>query len=72
MTIKKRSPRRKPEIDISGPAGNAFVILGHAKNLAKQLGKDWPSIQMRMTAGSYEQLISVFDKEFGDHVDLVR
>lgn len=62
----------KREIELSGPEGNAFYLLGIARQYAKQLNKDWKTIQQRMTAGDYENLITVFDEEFGDYVDLIR
>lgn len=68
----KKSSTHKPEIDISGPDGNAFVLLGCAKKYAMQLGFDHKKIQDEMTSGDYENLIKVFDSYFGDYVDLVR
>jgi len=68
----------KRMIDLRGPDGNAFVLLGIAKGLCKQLEnnwlrvKNWEEIQKEMTSGDYEHLISVFDKYFGEYVDLYR
>ena len=59
-------------IDLTGPKGNAFALLAEASNLAKQLGFDSKQIQSEMTSGDYENLISVFDKYFGDYVILER
>ena len=33
------------EIDLTGPDGNAFILLGKATKLANKLGKDAPSIE---------------------------
>lgn len=63
---------RKQEIDLDGPSGNAFVLLGVARDLAKQLGLDWNAISADMRSGDYEHLIQVFDNHFGEYVDLVR
>ena len=71
MTIKQK-PHRKMEIDISGPEGNAYYLLGTAKAFAKELGLDEEAIQEEMRSGDYENLITVFDKHFGEYVDLVR
>ena len=60
------------EIDLTGPDGNAFYLIGTAKNLAKQLGLDGKAIQAEMMAGDYENLINVFDKHFGEFVTLYR
>ena len=62
----------KPEIDISGPDGNAFVLLGYAKSYAKDLDLDFSEIHREMMAGDYENLLLVFDKHFGKYVDLIR
>ena len=73
MTIRnKESFHGKLVIDLTGPEGNAFVLLGHAKNLAYQLGLDGEDIKKRMVSGSYDNLVEVFDKEFGEYVDLLR
>ena len=71
MTIKQKS-HRKMEIDISGPEGNAYYLLGTARAFAKQLELDEEAIQEEMKSGDYENLITVFDKHFGEYVDLVR
>jgi len=63
---------KKQIIDLRGPQGNAFFLLGTATKLAKELGKDGEEICARMKAGDYEHLIEVFDDEFGDYVDLYR
>ncbi len=60
------------EIDLTGPDGNAFVLIGKAGNLAKQLGLDKAKIQAEMMKGDYEHLVNTFDKHFGDFVTLYR
>jgi len=36
--IKKKKERRGPiEIDLTGPDGNVFALMGHARNYAKQI-----------------------------------
>jgi len=42
------------EIDLTGPQGNAFYLLGTAKNLAKQLDLDGNKIMDEMMSGDYE------------------
>lgn len=59
-------------IDLTGPEGNAFVLLGYAKNLARQLDLDFEQIKAEMTSSDYENLIQVFDKYFGEYVILER
>lgn len=57
-------------VDLNGPQGNAFAMLGLAKQLSKQLGYDFQDIQKEMTSGDYEKLIEVFDEYFGEYVIL--
>lgn len=75
MTIKKKSERTKIEVDLTGPEGNAFSLLGLAAHVSKRVGHSEDrrkSIQAEMMSGDYEQLVAVFDREFGDIVDLLR
>ena len=57
-------------VDLTGPDGNAFALMGLASRLAKQLGIKSPTAEMM--SGDYENLLEVFDKNFGDHVILER
>jgi len=59
-------------IDLTGPNGNAFFLLGTAARFARQLGLDPEAIQTEMTSGDYENLLNVFDKHFGSFVILER
>lgn len=70
MILKKKNT--KIEIDLTGPDGNAFVLLGYASKFAKQLGLDDKEITSEMMSGDYENLISVFDNYFGEIVNLYR
>ena len=54
------------QIDLNGPEGNAFVLLGFAQQWAKDLGKDAKVIRDEMTSGDYENLVKVFKREFGN------
>jgi len=63
---------REVVIDLTGPEGNAFTLLGYAKQFGRQLGLDYKEIQREMTSGDYENLVQVFDKYFGDFVVLER
>jgi hypothetical protein len=60
------------EIDLTGPQGNVFFLIGTANNLAKQLGLDGKVIQAEMMSGDYENAVNVFDKNFGSFVTLYR
>jgi len=70
--IREKQPQQEIVIDLTGPQGNAFFLLGTAKNLAKQLYLDGDAICEEMRASDYENLIQVFDKYFGDFVILER
>ena len=59
-------------IDLTGPDGNAFALMGFAVRFAKQLDLDATQIREEMMAGDYENLVAVFDKYFGDYVTLER
>jgi len=73
MILSKQDHKQSHiEIDLTGPEGNAFVLLGYAKRLAEQLGKDGDTIRDKMMESDYEHLVKVFDKEFGEHVVLYR
>lgn len=65
----------KRTIDLAGPEGNAYFIIGQARLLGKELG--WSKAQLEqlqkdMMSSDYEHLIQVFDEHFGDFIDLVR
>lgn len=77
MILEKRN---KPEsttldIDLTGPEGNAFVLMGYVRTFGRQLGYSEAkilAIQKVMRMGNYDGLINMFDKEFGDYVTLWR
>lgn len=69
---KEDLPILKLAIDLTGPDGSAFVLLGLAKSFCKQLGIEYEPIRLCMLSGDYENLVKVFDKEFGEYVDLIR
>jgi hypothetical protein len=73
MTIVRKDRKEGLRvIDLTGPDGNAFVLMGYARNFAKQIGLDANAITKEMMAGDYENLVSVFDKHFGSFVELQR
>lgn len=70
MTIYKGRPGGKHVIDLSGPQGNAFALLGIAKQFCKQLDLDFDAVAAEMKSGDYDNLVAVFEKHFGDYVDI--
>ena len=72
MIRKKQKTYGPIVIDLTGPDGNAFVLLGYAKQFAKQLELDGDKIVDEMTQSDYEHLVETFDKYFGKFVILER
>ena len=70
--IREKQISNEVVIDLTGPDGNAFVLMGYAKRLARQLGVDASTIIEEMKQGDYEHLVGVFDTYFGDFVILER
>ena len=75
MILQKPKTPRTIEIDLTGPQGNAFFLLGMASKLGRQLGLDSDEIEIilrNMRSSDYENLIQTFDKNFGSFVTLYR
>ena len=75
MAILKKDKFRKRVIDLNGPDGNAFYLLGTAMNLCKQIGissSRTKEIMDELKSSDYEHLITTFDKYFGKLIDLER
>jgi len=70
--IKEKPKKDKLEIDLTGPEGNAFHLIGVANRLSKQLDLDSNKIREEMMSGDYENLVKVFDSYFGDFVILYK
>ena len=75
MAILKKDKYKKQVIDLTGPDGNAYYLLGTAMNLCKQIdlsSSRTKEILDEMKSSDYENLIKVFDKYFGKLIDLER
>jgi len=59
-------------MDLTGPDGNAFVILGNAMRWASQLGLDWDAIHKDATSDDYDHLVDVMEDHFGEYVTFYR
>ena len=68
----KTKKQTKRTIDLTGTDGNAFVLIGYARILSKQLELDFDQVHRELTSSDYEHLVKVFDDYFGEYVDLVR
>jgi len=63
--IKKKSERKVTfEVDLTGPDGNAFVLMAMAKEWARGTDKDWKALRAEMMSGDYENLLAVLEREF--------
>lgn len=72
ITDKENKPI---EIDLTGPQGNAFPLLGLAKELAYQLDytqEETDVLLTEMQSSNYEHLIRTLDNEFGEYIILYR
>jgi len=70
--IREKQPKSEIVIDLTGPEGNAFALMGYASRLGRQLNFDVDQIIDEMKSGDYENLVQVFDDYFGDFVILER
>lgn len=70
--IKSKNQKRGIEVDLTGPEGNAFVLIGYARKWSKQLGLNPDEIEKEMTDGDYENLVGVMEKYFGKVVTFYR
>ena len=74
MIKDRRDMNPQIEIDLNGPEGNAFVLLGYASRLGKKVYgyEKTEEILEEMRLSTYEMLILTFDKYFGSVVTLYR
>lgn len=72
MITTKRPKKTKIEIDLTGPEGNAFALLGIAKDLCHKTGVEWEPVKNEMTSSDYEWLLQVMDYHFGDYIIMYR
>ena len=73
--IREKTMNEEIVIDLTGPAGNAFALMGNANRLAKMLGyseEEKDKLMEDMQSGDYENLIQVFEDHFGSFVILER
>ena len=69
MAVREKSVEELV-IDLDGPNGNAFYLLGTAQQFSRDLGLDGDKIINEMKSGDYVNLIKTFDKYFGTVVTL--
>jgi len=74
-SIKDKPMATPIEVDLTGPDGNAYYLLGLAQNLCGQLKYSkfrTECILEEMKLTDYEGLLYTFDREFGILVTLWR
>ena len=71
MAIVKKTKQREIVIDLTGPDGNVFVLMGYARRFARDLGLDGNKIISEMQSSDYENAVEVFDNSFGSFVILL-
>ena len=72
--IVKKSTINDIVIDLTGPDGNVFVLMGYASSIGRKLGMgpETDNIIEDMMSGDYENAVTVFDNAFGDFITLLR
>ncbi len=72
MIMKKECLQRGVEIDLTGPDGNAFSLLGYASRWSfagmQASGRSKAEILDDMQSKDYDHLVEVMDNEFGHFV----
>ena len=60
-------------IDLKGPKGNAFALMAQADDFLRQMGRrhEFRAMRTEMMSGDYDNLIRIFEENFGDYVELV-
>ena len=73
MAIKNKSEMSNEIIiDLTGPDGNSFVLMAKARDLARQIGLESDPIIKDMMSSDYENLLEIFEDNFGSFVTLYR
>jgi hypothetical protein len=72
IVSKKKKKAGKLEIDLTGPDGNVFHLIGTGRNMCGQLGIDKNEFTKEMMSGDYENAINTFEKYFGEFVILYK
>jgi len=77
--ILKKEETGMVEIDLTGPDGNVFYLMGAAKKLTRTLNErrgndflNWRNIQTDMMSDDYEHAIDVLEENFGHLIILYR
>lgn len=69
---KSKFASSKILVDLTGPQGNAMVLLGMAQDLCRKTGLSYRDVSKEMMDGDYEHLVQTLDKHFGHVLILMR
>lgn len=69
---KTKTQTSRLEIDLTGPQGNVFYLMGCVPILAEKLNLDPDEIISEMMSSDYENAVLIFEKYFGKYVILYR
>jgi hypothetical protein len=72
MTFKPRRPS-KIQLDLQGPEGNAFALMGKLTAILDREGRDKKEIDaliQKMMSKDYKNLVMIFEREVGEYVDI--
>jgi len=70
--IVEKKPDDFITIDLTGPDGNVFTLMGVAQRLARKIGVDPKEVTTEMMSGDYEHAVITFERYFGDYVIMKR
>jgi hypothetical protein len=74
MAILSKLKKTKPQMDLSGPEGNVFVLIGTGLGLGKELGwneEELDTFKDEMMSSDYTHAVETFDLNFGRYIDLI-
>ena len=60
------------EINLTGPEGNVFNLIGVGGRLCKLLNINQDKFVREMMSGDYDNAVNTFEKYFGDYVILYK
>jgi len=60
------------EINLTGPEGNVFNLIGVGGRLCKLLNINQDKFVREMMSGDYNNAVNTFEKYFGDYVILYK
>jgi len=75
IVSRDEMPTRPIEIDLSGPDGNAYVLMAYARDIGRRIGyseEKIKAIHKVMMMSNYEGLVHTFNDQFNEYVIIYR